>query len=515
MTVYRQIGTAKPVRENGLLKVPPEALRDLAFEAFSDVSRFLRSSHLAQLRAVFDSPDASPNERFVAGELLKNAVIAARGVLPLCQDTGTAVVIGQKGHLVLTDGNDAADLSEGVGKAYRERNLRYSQNVPSSLFVEKNSKTNLPAAIELEAVKGDSYRFLFIAKGGGSANKTFLFQETRALLNRDALLAFLTQKAASLGVAACPPYHLAVVVGGLTAEQNLKTVKLASAHALDDMRASENGLRDTEFEKELLEAVNANGLGAQFGGRHFCLDVRVIRLPRHGASLPVGIGVSCVADRNITGYVSEDGVFLEVLEQNPEKFLPPAFREEADDALAVDLDKPLVETLALLKGRKTGTRLSLTGTLIVARDIAHARFKALLDEGKPLPDYLKRWPVYYAGPAKTPAGSPCGSFGPTTAGRMDPYVDLLQENGASMIMLAKGNRSKAVRDACRKHGGFYLGTPGGAAALTATRITACECVDFADLGMEAVWKIRVENQPAFILINDEGEDFYEELARRA
>lgn len=506
--------TEKPFVENGLLHIPSSVFRELSFEAFHDISFFLRESHLNALRNIFDAPDASPNERFVALELLKNACVAAGQVLPLCQDTGTAVVIGEKGHAVLTDGSESDALAEGIKKAYAELNLRYSQNAPTSLFAETNTKTNLPAQIDLSAVRGDSFDFLFIAKGGGSANKTLLFQETRALLNEDALFSFLLEKIKNLGVSACPPYHLAVVVGGLSADMTLKTVKLASARALDAMPASELGFRDTETEAKLLERVNGNGLGAQFGGNHFCIDARVIRLARHGASLPIGIGVSCSADRNVLARISADGVFLESLETNPARYLPDVKPEKLSAKTAeIDLDRPLSETLKDLSALPVGARVSLSGTMIVARDIAHARFKERLQNGEGLPDYLKRRPVFYAGPAKKPDNFACGSLGPTTAGRMDSYTELLQKNGASLIMLAKGNRSAAVAESCRKYGGFYLGTIGGAAAQTsAEHITSCECIDYPELGMEAVWQITVKSLPAFVVIDDKGNDFYRTLA---
>ena len=506
--------TEKPFVKDGLLHVPRSVFRELSFEAFRDVSFFLRASHLKALRDIFDAPDASPNERFVVLELLKNACVAAGGILPLCQDTGTAAVIGEKGHAVLTDGFEAEALTDGIKKAYAELNLRHSQNAPSSMFGESNTKTNLPAQIDLSAVRGDSFDFLFIAKGGGSANKTFLFQETKALLNESALFPFLFEKIKSLGVSACPPYHLAVVVGGPSAETTLKTVKLASARALDSFPASELGFRDEETEKKLLGLVNKNGLGAQFGGRHFCIDVRVIRLARHGASLPIGIGVSCAADRNVSAKISADGVFLERLETDPARYLPDVKAEKLPvETTEIDLDRPLTETLKDLSALPVGARVSLNGTMIVARDIAHARFKELLRNGKPLPDYLKRYPVFYAGPAKKPDGFACGSLGPTTAGRMDPYTEILQKNGASLIMLAKGNRSAAVAESCRRYGGFYLGTVGGAAAQTAAKyITSCECIDYPELGMEAVWKITVKSLPAFIVTDDKGNDFYRNVA---
>ncbi|MBR1778192.1 MAG: fumarate hydratase [Alphaproteobacteria bacterium] len=514
---FRSVATADAVEyKNGFLSVPARVFENMAFEAFKDVSHFLRPAHLQQLRNVFDDRETSANERFAALEFLKNANIASGGVLPLCQDTGTAIVIGEKGHLVLTDGEEAEAIAKGIKRAYAALNLRYSQNIPLSVFDERNSGTNLPAQIDLTVAKGNEYRFLFMAKGGGSANKTFLFQQTRALLNKKDLTAFLTDKIAEIGVSACPPYHLAIVIGGLSAEMNVKTVKLASAKALDALPASENGLRDTELEAELLRRINENGLGAQFGGRHFCLDVRVIRLPRHGASLPIGIGVSCIADRNILGKITPQGAFLEQLETDPAHYLP-AVNEDSltSSGLTVDLNRPIGETLRDLDRLNVGDRLFLNGTLIVARDIAHARFKQLLERGKPLPDYLKRYPIYYAGPAKKPNGKPSGSFGPTTAGRMDSYVGLFQKNGASLIMLAKGNRSAAVTQACQDNGGFYLGTLGGAAAQTAdSYITDCRCIDFEDLGMEAVWQITVKDFPAFLLTDNKGNDFYKRILRK-
>ena len=512
---FRRIDTAPVTCKDDLLSVPSVVFEDLAFEAFKNVSHFLRSSHLQQIRAVFDDKEATENERFAALEFLKNANIAAGGILPLCQDTGTALVFGEKGHKVLTDGEEADAISRGIKKAYTSLNLRYSQNIPSSVFDEKNSGNNLPAQIDLTVSKGNEYRFLFVAKGGGSANKTFLFQQTRALLNKKDLIDFLKAKIADIGVSACPPYHLAVVIGGLSAEMNLKTVKLASAKALDDLPPSSNGLRDKELEIELLKEINQNGLGAQFGGKHFCLDVRVIRLPRHGASLPVGIGVSCIADRNILGKICPEGVFLEELETDPARYLPNIKENKLKSSgLTIDLNRPLSETLFDLNKMTVGSRILLNGKLIVARDIAHARFKQILDENRPLPDYLKHHPIYYAGPAKKPDGLPSGSFGPTTAGRMDSYVELLQKNGASLIMLAKGNRSDAVTEACRKNNGFYLGTLGGAAAQTAAGyITDCRCIDFEDLGMEAVWEITVKDFPAFLLTDNKGNDFYKQIKK--
>ncbi len=512
---FRRIHTEPVSVRDGFLSIPPAVFKDLAFEAFRDASHLLRRDHLSAVRAVFDDRDAPPNERFAALEFLKNAAVASGMLLPLCQDTGTAIVIGEKGHAVLTDGREAAALSEGIGKAYAELNLRSSQNIPDGLFSEHNSGTNLPAQIDLSAAEGPEYRFLFMAKGGGSANKTFLFQESRALLEKEALFSFLEERLRDIGVSACPPYHLAIVIGGLSAEMTLKTVKLASARALDALPPSELGFRDTAAEEEILRRVNRNGLGAQFGGRHFALDVRVIRLARHGASLPVGIGVSCMADRNILGKITAEGAFLEQLETDPADFLPD-IREDAlfRTAERIDLDRPPEETLSRLHRLPVGARVLLNGTLTVARDIAHARFRQMIEEGRPLPDYLKRFPIYYAGPAKKPAGRPSGSFGPTTAGRMDVYVPLLQARGASLIMLAKGNRSPAVVDSCREYGGFYLGTLGGAAAQTAEAcITSSEVIDFPELGMEAVRKITVKDLPAFILIDDKGNDFYRGIMR--
>ena len=513
---FRPIKTASIEYKDGRLFVPAAVFEDLAFEAFKNISHFLRPAHLKQIRAIFDDKEASENERFAALKFLKNANIASGGVLPLCQDAGTAIVFGEKGHLVMTDGEETAALSRGIKKAYTTLNLRYSQNIPLSVFEEKNSGSNLPGQIDLTASKGDEYRFLFVAKGGGSANKTFLFQQTRALLNKPDLIAFLKEKIAQIGVSACPPYHLAVVIGGLSAEMNLKAVKLASAKALDALPASENGLRDTELEAELLEQINQNGLGAQFGGKHFCLDVRIIRLPRHGASLPIGIGVSCVADRNILGKITPQGAFLEQLETEPAHYLPDIKESKLNQTgRSIDLNRPFAETLADLDKLTVGDRVFLNGEMIVARDIAHARFRQLIEQGKPLPDYLKHRPIYYAGPAKKPDGMPSGSFGPTTAGRMDSYVDLLQKNGASLIMLAKGNRSDIVTRACQENGGFYLGTLGGAAAQTAAGyITDCRCIDFEDLGMEAVWLITVRDFPAFLLTDNKGNDFYKRILKK-
>ncbi len=500
-----------------ILKVEPEALTLLAAEAMSDIAHLLRPGHLQQLADILKDPDASNNDRFVAMDLLKNANIAAGGILPMCQDTGTAIVMGKKGHCVWTDCDDEAALSEGILKTYLERNLRYSQVAPLDLFTEKNTGNNLPAQIELYADRGDAYKFLFLAKGGGSANKTFLYQETKALLNPESLTSFLDAKIRTLGTAACPPYHLAIVIGGTSAEMTLKTVKLASARYLDGLptQGNEHGqaFRDLEWEKKVHELTRVMGIGAQFGGKYFCHDVRVIRLPRHGASCPVGIGVSCSADRQAMGKITADGVFLEELEHNPAKYLPEVTDEALDgDVVEVDLKRPMKEILAELTKYPVRTRLSLTGPIIVARDIAHAKLKERLDRGEGLPQYFKDHGVYYAGPAKTPEGMASGSFGPTTAGRMDSYVEQLQAAGGSMIMLAKGNRSKAVTNACKKHGGFYLGSIGGPAArLAQDCIKKVEVVEYEELGMEAIWKIEVENFPAFIVVDDKGNDFFAEF----
>ena len=497
-----------------VVKVEPEALTYLAHQAFRDSSFLLREKHLKQVAAILDDPEASDNDRYVALTMLRNAEVSAEGILPFCQDTGTATVIGKKGQAVWTGADDAEYVARGVFETYTQENLRYSQNAPLDMFHEVNTGTNLPAQIDLYATDGDSYDFLFIAKGGGSANKTFLFQETRTLLSPEGLARFFDEKIRALGTAACPPYHLVFVLGGTSAEACLKTVKLASAKALDDLPTSGNeygrAFRDVETEKKVLEIAQASGIGAQFGGKYFALDTRVIRLPRHGASLPVGIGVSCSADRNIKGRIDRDGVWLEKLETNPGRFIPDSERVlKRSGTVAIDLDRPMDEILAELTQHPVTTRLSLTGTLIVARDIAHAKLKERLERGEGLPDYFKDHPVYYAGPAKTPAGLPSGSFGPTTAGRMDSYVDLFQSHGASLVMLAKGNRSPVVTEACKTHGGFYLGSIGGPAAILAKEnIRKVEVVDFAELGMEAVWRIEVEDFPAFILIDDKGNDFF-------
>ena len=501
-----------------ILKVQPEALTLLAREAMDDIAHLLRSSHLAQLAKILDDPEASENDRFVVVELLKNANIAAGRVLPGCQDTGTAIALGYKGQHVFTTGDDAEDISHGIFEAYDQRNLRYSQMAPLDMYTEKNTGTNLPAQIDLYAKQGSEYRFLFIAKGGGSANKTFLYQETKALLNPKSLMTFVSEKIRTLGTSACPPYHLAFVVGGMSAEFTLKTVKLASCHYLDDLPTSGNAqgraFRDLDLEKQIFQLCAETGIGAQFGGKYFAHDVRVIRLPRHGASCPVGLGVSCSADRQILGKITKDGVFLEQLETNPAQYLPEMMNKDLDgEVVKIDLDRPMTEILTELRKHPVATRLSLTGPIVVARDIAHARLKERLDAGKGLPQYLKDHVVYYAGPAKKPEGHASGSFGPTTAGRMDSYVDQFQAEGGSMVMLAKGNRSKQVREACGKYGGFYLGSIGGPAARLAEHsIKKVEVLEYEDLGMEAVWKIEVEDFPAFTVINHEGKDFYADLA---
>lgn len=506
----------KVVEEGGrkILKVDPKGLELLAKEAVSDLSFFLRTSHLEKVAKILDDPEATDNDRFVAYMMLRNTVISSNEELPWCQDTGTAIVIGKKGEDVYTGGGDAKHLSKGIYETYKNKNLRYSQVVASSMFEEKNTGTNLPAQIDIYAVDGNSYEFLFITKGGGSANKTFLYQQTKSLLNEAALIKFVKEKIKELGTSACPPYHLALVIGGTSAEATLKTVKEASAGYLDHLpvtgSAGGRAFRDIEWEKRIEKICHEYGVGAQFGGKYFVHDVRVIRLPRHAASCPVGLGVSCSADRNIKAKINKDGIFLEELERNPSRFMP-AKAPEFEKPVEINLDRPMKEVLADLTKYPIKTRLSLTGTLIVARDIAHAQIKKVIDDGKPMPDYFKNHPVYYAGPAKTPAGMPSGSFGPTTAGRMDSYVDLFQSMGGSLIMLAKGNRSRQVIDACKKYGGFYLGTIGGPAALLAAEnIKSVEIVDFEDLGMEAIRKIRVENLAAFIITDDKGNDFFDE-----
>ena len=499
------------------LEVDPEAIRLLTATAMRDIAHLLRPAHLAQLASILDDPEASPNDRFVAHELLLNANIAAGGVLPSCQDTGTAVISAKKGQQVLTVGDDREAISRGVFDTYQTYNLRYSQLAPLDMFTERNTGTNLPAQIEIEAVPGDAYRFLFMAKGGGSANKSYLFQATRALLNPDSLTAFLDEKLRSLGTSACPPYHLAVVIGGTSAEHNLKVAKYASAHFLDYLptQGSETGhaFRDLEWEDRILEMTRGFGIGAQFGGKYFCHDVRVVRLPRHGASNPVGIAVSCSADRQALGMITADGVFLEQLEEDPARFLPETVDDELPgDVVAVDLDQPMDSIRAELTRHPIKTRLSLTGTLVVARDMVHARIQDLLDDGRPMPAYLRDHPVYYAGPAKTPLGYASGSFGPTTAGRMDSYVDRFQAAGGSLVMLAKGNRSPQVTEACARHGGFYLGSIGGPAArLAKDSIRKIEVLAYPELGMEAVWRIHVEDFPAFIVVDDKGGDFFAEV----
>lgn len=511
----RYVSTAEFNGEE-MLMVDPEGIRLLSEEAFRDINHLLRPGHLEQLANILKDPEASDNDRFVAYDLLKNANIAAGGVLPMCQDTGTAIVMGKKGRRVWTNGQDKAALSTGVLDAYERNNLRYSQVSPISMFEEKNTRNNLPGQIEIYAEgQEDAYKFLFIAKGGGSANKSFLFQGTPSLLERERLIKFLDEKIRTLGTAACPPYHLAVVIGGTSAEFNLKTVKLASTRYLDNLptEGSEHGTgyRDLEMEKVVHELSRNMGIGAQFGGKYFCHDVRVIRLPRHGASLPIGIGVSCSADRQALGKITKDGIFLEELERDPAKYLPDITDEAFEgEVVQIDLSMPMKDMLATLTKHPIKTRLSLTGTIIVARDAAHSKLRAKLDAGEPLPDYFKNHPIYYAGPAKTPEGYASGSFGPTTAGRMDSFVDQFQAAGGSMIMLAKGNRSPVVRKACEKHGGFYLGSIGGPAArLAQDCIKKVECIEYPELGMEAIWRIEVENFPAFIVVDDKGNDFFQ------
>jgi len=499
-----------------MLKIAPEALTLLANEASKAICFKLRTSHLKQVAAILDDPEATDNDRMVALMLLKNAQIASHGILPACQDTGTAIVMGKKGQNVRTIGNDAEHLSRGIHKTYTEENLRYSQSSPLSMYEEVNTKTNLPAQIDLYATEGDAYKFLFISKGGGSANKTFLYQETKALLNPQRLKEFCIEKMKTLGTSACPPYHLALVIGGTSAETCLKTVKMASTRYYDELptEGNEHGqaFRDLALEKELLVCAREIGIGAQFGGKYFALDVRVIRLPRHGASCPVGIGVSCSADRQAKAKITKDGIFLEKLETNPGQFIPEKYKDWKFSGVAINLDEGMDKVRETLSKYPVTTALSLTGTIIVARDSAHAKLKERLEEEGDLPQYLKDHPVYYAGPAKTPKGYASGSFGPTTAGRMDGYVDLFQSHGGSMVMLAKGNRSQQVTDACKKHGGFYLGSAGGPAALLATdHIKKLEVLEYPELGMEAIWKIQVENFPAFILVDDKGHDFFQQI----
>ncbi|MBB6055144.1 class I fumarate hydratase FumA [Tolumonas osonensis] len=500
-----------------VLKVAPEALTLLAQQAFYDASFMLRTSHKQQVAAILHDPEASENDKYVALQFLRNSEISAKGVLPTCQDTGTAIIMGKKGQRVWTGGGDEAALTRGVYNAYTEHNLRYSQTVALDMYKETNTGTNLPAQIDLYSVDGNEYKFLCIAKGGGSANKTYLYQETKALLTPEKLKTFLVDKMRSLGTAACPPYHIAFVVGGTSAESTLKTVKLASTRYYDGLPTEGNAhgqaFRDVQLEQELLKEAQNLGLGAQFGGKYFAHDIRVIRLPRHGASCPIGMGVSCSADRNIKAKINRDGIWIEKLETNPGQYIPEELRQAGEgEAVQINLDRPMKEILGQLSQYPVSTRLSLSGTIIVARDIAHAKLKELLDNGQELPQYVKDHPIYYAGPAKTPEGYASGSLGPTTAGRMDSYVDLLQSHGASMIMLAKGNRSQQVTDACHKHGGFYLGSIGGPAAILAQEsIKSLECVAYPELGMEAIYKIEVENFPAFILVDDKGNDFFQQI----
>ena len=520
-TKYRLVSTegVRVVKhgDKEFLQVEPSALEKLTSEAIHDINHYLRAEHLQQLTNIVKDPEASPNDRFVAIDLLKNANIAAGGVLPMCQDTGTALVMGKKGQYVLTTGKDEVAISQGIYDAYTQLNLRYSQMAPVTTWEEKNTGNNLPAQIEIYADSDhqDEYNFMFIAKGGGSANKSFLYQETKAVLNPTSFMNWLDEKLRSIGTAACPPYHLAIVIGGTSAEATVKTAKLASTKYLDSLptlgdAATGHGFRDVELEQKVLELTRTLGIGAQFGGKYFCHDVRVVRLPRHGASLPIAIAVSCSADRQAKAKITKEGIFLEVLERDPAHFLPETTDEHLhDDVVAIDLNQPMADVLAQLSQHPVKTRLSLTGTLVVARDLAHARIKADMDAGKPMPEYLKNYAVYYAGPAKTPEGYASGSFGPTTAGRMDSYVDYFQAHGGSMVMLAKGNRSKAVTDACKSHGGFYLGSIGGPAArLAQDCIKKVEVLDFEELGMEAVWKIDVVDFPAFIVVDDKGNDFF-------
>ena len=501
-----------------ILKVEPAALTRLAREAMREVSFFLRPSHNEQVAKILSDPEASPNDKGVAMAFLRTAEIAARGELPLCQDTGTATIVAKKGQQVWTGAKDEKFLAKGVFKTYTEENLRYSQTIPLSMYEEKNSGTNLPPQIDIYATEGMEYKFLFVTKGGGSANKNYLYQETKALLNPASLEKFLVEKMKTLGTAACPPYHLAFVVGGTSAEAALKTVKLASTGYLDHLPTKGNkggrAFRDLEMEGKLLAAAGKSGYGAQFGGKHFAHDVRVVRLPRHGASCPVAMGVSCSADRNVKAKINRDGIWLEELDRNPGRLIPPKFRGKHEHGVVkVNLNRPMKEILAELSKYPVTTQLSLSGTIIVGRDIAHAKLKERIDKGEGLPQYIKDHPIYYAGPAKTPKGMPSGSFGPTTAGRMDSYVDLFQSHGGSLVMIAKGNRSKAVTDACRKHGGFYLGSIGGPAALLAQEnIKKVEVLEYPELGMEAIWKIEVEDFPAFILVDDKGNDFFQQIA---
>jgi fumarate hydratase class I len=525
-TKYRLVSTegvsVVKLGDKEFLQVEPSALEKLTAEAIHDINHYLRAEHLQQLTNIVKDPESSPNDRFVAIDLLKNANIAAGGILPMCQDTGTALVMGKKGQYVLTTGKDEVAISQGIYDAYTTLNLRYSQMAPVTTWEEKNTGNNLPAQIEIYADSDhqDEYNLLYIAKGGGSANKSFMYQETKAVLNPTSFMTWLDEKLRSIGTAACPPYHLAIVIGGTSAEHTVKTAKLASTKYLDSLptsgdAATGHGFRDIELEQKVLELTRTLGIGAQFGGKYFCHDVRVVRLPRHGASLPIAIAVSCSADRQAKAKITKDGIFLEELERDPAQFLPETTDEHLnDDVVAIDLNQPMSAVLAELSKHPVKTRLSLTGTLVVARDLAHAKIKAMMDEGKPMPEYLKNYAVYYAGPAKTPEGYASGSFGPTTAGRMDSYVEYFQAQGGSMVMLAKGNRSKAVTDACKSHGGFYLGSIGGPAArLALDCIKKVEVIDFEELGMEAVWKIDVVDFPAFIVVDDKGNDFFAESSK--
>lgn len=502
---------------NEILKVAPEGLTELAKAAMRDCAFLLRAEHQQQVAAILDDPEASENDKYVALTMLRNAEISAKGVLPFCQDTGTATIIAKKGQGVWTGGGDEEALSKGVYLTYTEENLRYSQNAPLNMYDEVNTGTNLPAQIDIMAVDGNEYKFLFMAKGGGSSNKSYLFQETKALLNPGTLEKFLTEKMKTLGTAACPPYHIAFVIGGTSADACMKTVKLASTKYYDELPTVGNELgqafRDVEMEAKILKASQDSGYGAQFGGKYFAHDIRIVRLPRHGASCFVGMAVSCSADRNIKGKINKDGIWVEKMEENPGRLIPASLREAGEgDAVKINLNQPMGEILRKLSQYPVATRLSLNGTIIVGRDIAHAKLKELLDAGKDLPQYVKDHPIYYAGPAKTPKGMPSGSFGPTTAGRMDSYVDLFQSHGGSMIMIAKGNRSQQVTDACNKYGGFYLGSIGGPAAILAQQnIKKVECLEYPELGMEAIWKIEVEDFPAFILVDDKGNDFFKQI----
>jgi fumarate hydratase class I len=519
-TKYRLLGkdgiSVATFEGKQMLKIEPSVLSFLANQAMRDVSFLLRPEHNAMVAKILTDPEASMNEKGVAIAMLRNAEVAAKFELPICQDTGTATIVGKKGQQVWTGVKDEEYLTKGVYKTYTEENLRYSQTVALDMYKETNTGTNLPAQIDIYATEGMEYKFLFVAKGGGSANKNYLFQETKALLTPTNLFNFLVEKMKSLGTAACPPYHIAFVIGGTSAEGCLKTVKLASTKYYDNLptKGNEHGqaFRDVELEKKLIEAAQKLGIGAQFGGKYFAHDVRVIRLPRHGASCPVGMGVSCSADRNVKAKINKDGIWLEELDRDPGRLIPEAYRRKHEHGVKIDLNKPMKAILAELTKQPVSTSLLLTGTIVVGRDIAHARFKEIIDAGKPVPEYLLKHPIYYAGPAKKPADKPSGSFGPTTAGRMDSYVDLLQSKGASLVMIAKGNRSQQVTDACKKHGGFYLGSIGGPAALLADEnIKKVECIDFPELGMEAVWKIEVVDFPAFILVDDKGNDFYKQL----